>query len=86
MVLTFNYGTGVGFYLHTFVPSKNVLCNFSGKISVNIQLGRLDDTLKIAYIWLGLWNLVFVIEGLSKCSSRNSPLTPFPFLWCLRHS
>lgn len=74
------------FYLQTFVPSKNVLCNFSGKISVNIQLGRLDDTLKIAYIWLSLWNLVVVIEDLSECSSRNFPLTLFPFLWCLRHS
>lgn len=67
------------FYLQTFVPSKNVLCNFSGKISVNIQLGRLDDTLKIAYIWLSLWNLVVVIEDLSKCYSRNSPLPYFLF-------
>lgn len=29
---------------------KKMSSNFSGKISVNIQLGRLDDTLKIAYI------------------------------------
>lgn len=75
-----------GLYLQTFVPPKNVLCNFSGKISMNSQLGRLDDTLKIASIWLSLWNLVVVIEGLSKCSSRNSPLSLFLLLWCLRHS
>lgn len=49
---------------------------------MNIQLGRLDDTLQIVHIWLNLWTLVVTSEDLSQiyCSSRNSLLTPAPSL------
>lgn len=32
---------------------------------MNIQLSRLDDTLKIVYIWPSLWKLVVRNEGRS---------------------
>lgn len=43
---------------------------------MSIQLGRLDDTLKIASIWLNLWNLVVMTEGLSQIAPAGIPLHP----------
>lgn len=43
---------------------------------MNIQLGRLDDTLQIVYIWLSLWKLVVTNEDLSQTDTL--PQQKFP--------
>lgn len=88
MVLTFTQGRAVRFICRFLHPHKMSSPILRKDFSMNIRLGRLDGTLQIVYIWLSLWKLVDTNEDLSQidCSSRNSLLTPTPFLWSLRYS
>lgn len=88
MVLTFTQGRAVRFICRFLHPHKMSSAILRKDFSMDIQLGRLDGTLLIVYIWLSLWKLVDTNEDLSQidCSSRNSLLTPTPFLWSLRYS
>lgn len=81
-------GRAVRFICRFLHPHKMSSVILRKDFSMDIQLGRLDGTLQIIYIWLSLWKLVDTNEDLSQidCSSRNSLLTPTPFLWSLRYS
>lgn len=78
MVLTFIQGRAVRFICRFLHPHKMSSAILRKDFSMDIQLGRLDGTLQIVYIWLSLGKLVDTNEDLSQidCSSRNFPPDP----------